>query len=154
MEKGGVTYWLSKINWSGGGENIPSASFDATVLYTGVAHGEKPDGYTVTATYSGDVTKEEPGNIQYTLIYEPVPEPVVVEPESKVNWSNILWLVLGGVGIGGLVFLAVFLFRKFGLFKRKKRPVYDDGYEPEARPARRKPHALGYMKRDGGMDNV
>ncbi len=151
----GLTYTLAEIQWSGGSENAPAATYPATAVYTALASGQRPDGYAVTAHYSGPVTKEEPGNVRYMLIYEPVPAPVVSAPEvPTIDRSRVLWVGLGIAGIGGLAMGIVFLNRKFGIFKRKKRRQYHPDYEPEARPARRKPHALGYMKRDGGMEHA
>jgi hypothetical protein len=154
VEKNGLTYSLADIQWSGGSENSPAATYAATAVYTALASGHKPDEYTVTAMYTGTVEKEETGNVQYTLVYEPVPAPVIVEPTISVDWNLILWMGLAVLGAGGLTAGAVFLVRKYGLFKRRKRRQYQPEYEPEARPARRKPHALGYMKRDGGMEDA
>ncbi len=153
IEKDGRTYRLEDVKWSGGSENSVAEFYTADATYIGTATGEAPDGYLATATYTGQVTKETPGNLQYTLIYEPVPAPVIAEPESSIDWIAILWISVAVLGAAALVALAVFLVKKYGLFS-KKRAVYHPDYEPEARPARRKPHALGYMKRDGGTDNA
>jgi hypothetical protein len=152
VEKNGLTYQLADIQWSGGSENDPTASYTATAVFTALASGQKPDGFTATAIYTGEVSKEEPGNVQYTLIYEPVPAPVVAEPEKPViDWMPIIRISLIIIGIAGFIATAVFVLRKFGPIKRKN--VYHPD-APIARPARRKPHALGYMRREGGTDNA
>jgi hypothetical protein len=151
IEKNGLTYALADVRWSGGCENSPSSVYTADVTYTAKATGQAPDEYLVTATYTGQVTKETPGNMLYTLTYEPVPEPVIPD---NTDWSAVGRIVLIVIGVLALAVLAVFLFRKFGWPKKKASGYGLPDYEPESRPARRKPHALGYMKRDGGADNA
>ncbi len=152
VEKNSLTYQLADIQWSGGSENDPAASYTATAVYTALSTGQKPVGFTATAIYTGEASKEEPGNVQYTLIYEPVPAPVVTEPvKPTIDWMMIIRITLLILGIGGLIVAVVFVFRKFGPIKRKT--VYHPD-APPARPARRKPHALGYMRREGGTENA
>jgi len=156
LEKNGRSYNLADILWSGGSENSPSSIYTATAIYTGKATGQAPDGYIVTAQYTGEVTNETPGNVVYSVIYEPIPVPVIpdIEIPDNIDWGILTGIALFIVGGGALAALVVYLFQK--LFRRVKKPVrytLPDN-EPEARPARRKPHALGYMKRDGGNENV
>ena len=151
MEKNGISYSLADIKWSGGNENSPSSIYTATALYTGKATGQTADGYLITASYTGQVQKEVPGNVLYTIIYEPIMAPVIPD---DFDWGKVTPIVFIVIGIGGLAVLAVFLVRWLRSRKKSNSGYGLPEYEPEARPARRKPHALGYMKRDGGIDNA
>jgi len=156
-QKNGVTLSLADVQWSpaGGNENLVAPTYTATAVYTGKASGSKADGYLVTARYSGNVSRLTDGNILYSIIYEAVPVPIIPESFDTGEAGLIAFLVIGGAGI---VVLGVFIFRKIGkLPRRTKRTAGGfDGYQsgPEVRPERRKPHALGYMKRDGGTQDA
>jgi len=150
--KNGVALALADIKWTpgtSGNEQFPV--YSATAVYTGKAYGSAPDGYLITAQYSGMVEKAVPGNVRYSIIYEAVPVPII--PES-FDWGKAGMISLLVVAGCGLVVFAVVLLRKLGLPKRRRKLVAagfaDYEAELEARPERRKPHALGYMKRDGG----
>jgi hypothetical protein len=145
--KNGVNLTLADIQWTpgtAGNEQYPV--YSANAVYTGKGYGSAPDGYLVTARYSGTVEKAVPGNIRYSIVYEAVPAPTI--PEA-FDWGKAgmisFWVIGGGVLIG----LGVFAVKKFGKLPGRKRAAVS-GYmeELEARPERRKPHALGYMRRD------
>ncbi len=119
-EKNGVTLSLADVEWTpmaSGAENseIPSL-FSATALYTGTAWGSKADGYTVTASYTGEVSRATQGEMVYSIVYE------AVQPESEpLSWGTI-----------GLAVLAVVLVAAggFGIFwivatrpRKKRRPA-------------------------------
>ena len=88
-EKNGVTLKLADVKWTpmaSGAENseVPSL-FRATALYTGTAWGSKVDGYTVTAEYTGEVSRTTEGKVQYSIVYEEV------QPEEEpFPWRSIM----------------------------------------------------------------
>ena len=98
VNKNGVTLSLQDIQWTPtgvkpDGSGLP-ASYTATASYSGKGWGSKVTGYTATLPYSGEVTKEIPGKVQYTLVYEEIPpEPV----EEKDIVSPLL--VSGGLAL-------------------------------------------------------
>lgn len=80
VNKNGVSLALENIQWTPSGvkpdgSGLPSG-YTATASYGGTGWGSKVSGYNVTLTYSGEVSKTIPGQVQYTLVYEEVkPEP-------------------------------------------------------------------------------
>jgi len=149
--KNGLTLSLCNIKWSGGSENDPSPIYSATAYYAGKASGQTADGYLVTASYSGEVSKTTPGDIRYRIIYEPIQPPVLPEIPKDFDWSIIMPVVLTVIGTASLA-AAVFFALRF-LRARKKDTGFDTGMA-ELKPKRRKPHALGYLKRDGGQNDA
>lgn len=146
--KNGVVLTLEDIQWrpeTAGNEQFPI--YSATAYYTGKGYGSAPDSYLVTAQYSGVVEKAIPGNVQYTIIYEAVS---VSGISDLFVWGKAGKISLLVIAACGFAVLAMTLLRKFGLPKRRKVAAVefaDDQAESEARPERRKPHALGYMRR-------
>jgi hypothetical protein len=149
--KDGVNLTLSDIQWtpgSSGNEQYPV--YSATATYTGKGYGNAPNGYLVTARYSGTVEKAIPGNVRYSIIYEAVPAPII--PET-FDWGKAGIISLWVIGGCGLLALGVFAVKKLGrLSKQKKAAIGGYREELEARPERRKPHALGYMRRDNFVE--
>ena len=85
VNKDGVTLALNNIQWTPTGVKPDGsgqpAGYTATASYSGKGWGSKVTGYTATLPYSGEVTKEIPGKVQYTLVYEEIPpEPAEEEP--------------------------------------------------------------------------
>ena len=85
VNKDGVTLALNDIQWTPTGVKPDGsgqpASYTATASYSGKGWGSKVTGYTATLPYSGEVIKEIPGKVQYTLVYKEIPpEPVQEEP--------------------------------------------------------------------------
>lgn len=148
ITQNGAVLSLADIKWTpGGSENEQSPTYSATATYTGKASGSKPNGYLVTARYSGIVERPVAGNIRYSLIYEAIPAPIL--PES-FNWTPI-FITLGCLAAAGcLFFLVVFLRQRMPM--RKKAVAGMDGFdsfsELEENAEREKPHFLGNMKRD------
>lgn len=96
-EKNGVTLKLADVKWTpmaSGAENseVPSL-FSATALYTGTAWGSKTDGYTVTAEYTGEVSRMIVGKVLYSIVYEEV-----LPEEEPFPWRSIM-LVTFCVGL-------------------------------------------------------
>ena len=98
VNKNGATLSLQDIQWTPtgvkpDGSGLP-ASYTATASYSGKGWGSKVTGYTATLPYSGEVTKEIPGKVQYTLVYEEIPP----EPVEEKNIVSPL-LVSGGLAL-------------------------------------------------------
>lgn len=126
-----------------GAENseVPSL-FSALVTYTGTAWGSKADCYTVTAEYTGEVSRAAEGQVLYSIIYEEV------MPEGDTfPWRTIgivmLFAVLGA-GVGTGIF---FLLR--ALRNRERKPkVPKDPYADH--PKMHRPEMLRAMDRGLG----
>ena len=98
VNKDGVTLALNNIQWTPTGVKPDGsgqpASYTATASYSGKGWGSKVTGYTAVLPYSGEVTKEIPGKVQYTLVYEEIPP----EPVEEKNIVSPL-LVSGGLAL-------------------------------------------------------
>ena len=69
---------------------ITPASYTATATYSGKSWGSKVTGYTATLPYSGEVTKEIPGKVQYTLVYEEItPEPLELPEPAEEEQAGV-----------------------------------------------------------------
>ena len=161
IEHGGITLGLMDIQWGNTNPNEPNPTFTATATYTGRIRSQVPDSFLVTARYAGYVTREVPGNVVYTIIYEPtrLPDIACAGGAGSFDFGSAVRIASIVAGIGGIVAAAVILSKKLPLIKgrrdKNKRGQHilpED--EPQPRPARRKPHALGYMKRDTGAENA
>lgn len=114
-EKNGVTLNLSDIEWTpmaSAAENsdVPSL-YRATALYTGTAWGSKANGYTVTADYTGEVSRTIQGDMKYSIIYEEI-QAKEDQPEDSFKafpWKTVA-LVIIGVGIVASGAFGVFWF--------------------------------------------
>lgn len=103
-EKGGVTLSLANVDWTpmaSGADNsrVPSL-YRATALYTGTAWGSKVDGYTVTAEYTGEVSKATEGQILYRIVYEEVRP---AQTASTFSWKTTLEVAAFGVVIMAVI---------------------------------------------------
>ena len=119
-EKNGVTLKLTDVKWTpmaSGAENseVPSL-FSATALYTGTAWGSKAEGYSVTADYTGEVSRTTEGKVQYSIVYEEVQS-----EEDPFPWRSIMLVTfcvgLAASGAFGVFWLMVAHPRK------KPRPI-------------------------------
>ena len=102
VNKNGATLSLQDIQWTPtgvkpDGSGLP-ASYTATASYSGKGWGSKVTVYTATLPYSGEVTKEIPGKVQYTLVYEEIP-PEPEETSEKQNKGVSPLLVSGGIAL-------------------------------------------------------
>ena len=122
-EKNGVTLNLSDIEWTpmaSAAENsdVPSL-YRATALYTGTAWGTKADGYTVTADYTGEVSRTTQGNVKYRIVYAEV---ALEDVPSAFPWKAVGLVVMGVALVAG---------GAFGIFwvvatrpRKKSRPAH------------------------------
>lgn len=120
IEDGGRTLTLQNIDWQT--DNTASTDgyalgdrFTAVATYTGSATSSYVKGYTVTADYTGTVSRITQNKTRYVAIFEGTAiEPIVETPDinaapTQFNWAYVLVplgivAVVGG-GIGGAVFL-------------------------------------------------
>ena len=88
------------------GSGLP-ASYTATASYSGQGRGSKTVGYKAILPYSGEVVKEIPGKVKYTVVYGEVKPAAqletmdksteTVEDESKKTVpKQAIWLMAGG----------------------------------------------------------
>lgn len=118
VEDNGHELTLQGIDW----QTDPAGYFTATATYTGSTTSSCVKGYTVTADYTGTVSRIALNRTRYVAIFEgeaiepvPTPEPTV-EPNVSVdpapiqfNWAALLVpigiVALAGVGIAAGVYL-------------------------------------------------
>lgn len=134
IQKNGKTLTAVDIQFAGEGDvvngSIP-ASYSATVTYSKTLYSKVPTGYTVKASYSGEVEKKDLEDVTYTVTYlgsEAQPE---LLSDASQDDPNILGIMLLGLGallvIAGLLY---FLVRKGILHLPKK--VEEASTEEEA----------------------
>lgn len=121
IEEDGRTLTLQAIDWQT--DNTASTDgyalgdrFTAVATYTGTATSSYVKGYTVTADYTGTVSRIALNKTRYVAIFEGTAlQPVAPEPEqgasgvAQFNWAAILVpfgvVALAGAGIGAALFL-------------------------------------------------
>lgn len=123
IEDNGHTLTLQSIDWKTEGYNADGAEhFTAYAVYGGSTTSSYVKGYTVTADYTGTVSRINLNKVRYVAIFEGTPlkaeepvvnEPVVDEPVADepvaAPKKNVLPIVLSGValaGAAGAVFIA------------------------------------------------
>lgn len=120
IEDGGRTLTLADVGWQEAG-----GYYHATATYTGTATSRYATGYTVTAQYTGEISKTTSDAVLYTAIFSGSPtllvKKVEADPEDtqpsqsgteSVGW-NMLYLIPIVGGIGGVTALAVYEGKKF-----------------------------------------
>ncbi len=144
-EKNGVTLKLADVEWtpmasSADNSEVPSL-FSATALYTGTAWGQKADGYTITAEYTGEVSRMSEGQVLYSVVYEEV------MPESTVFPWRIIGLVVLTIGLGAGAGVGIFFLVKFCRNHKTSRADKDPYAD---RPKMHRPEMLWAMDRGLG----
>ena len=120
IEENGRTLTLQSIDWrtdntaSVGGYALGDR-FTAVATYTGTATSTYVKGYTVTADYTGTVSRIALDRVRYVAIFAGTPlEPVVEAPAPEESPAGFQWAVLlvpfglvalAGAGIGAALFL-------------------------------------------------
>lgn len=87
IEENGHTLTFDDIEWTEDTEwtdNIGTmeTTYTAVVTYTGTATSSRTTGYTVTATYAGEVSHRNNDCMRYIVVYSG--EPIVIEPEDEL----------------------------------------------------------------------
>ena len=118
IEENGKTLTLKDIDWQT--DNTASTDgyalgdrFTAVATYTGSATSSYVKGYTVTADYTGTVSRIALNRTRYVAIFEGMPLQPVTAPEdqspAQFNWAAVLVpfgiVALAGAGIGAAVFI-------------------------------------------------
>jgi hypothetical protein len=123
VSKNGVTLTLEGIEWTPvgvmeDGSGRP-ASYTATASYSGQGWGSKTVGYKAILPYSGEVVKEVPGKVKYTVVYgemktavqletmDKSTETVEDEPKKTVPKQAIWLMAAGGVLVVGAAALGI-----------------------------------------------
>lgn len=123
---GGKTLTLADVQWASDG-----TYYTATAKYTGSSSSRHATGYTVSASYVGEVAKTNCEIVTYTAIFgstkleepeqTPAPEPASdAEPSANGGGNGMGWLSLLGCA-GGVAALAVAAV--YGVKKIKERSV-------------------------------
>ena len=123
IQDGGRTLTLQNINWqTDNTANLDGYAvgdrYTAVATYTGSATNSYVKGYTVTADYSGTVSRIALNKTRYVAIFEGTPlKPVEPEPDpdgqasgpASFNWPLLLVplgvIAAAGAGVGGALFL-------------------------------------------------
>lgn len=109
--KNGVELTLCDVDWTtmgcgaSDGRVMPN-QFAATAKYTGRAVGSRPTGYTVVATYTGEVRRPTPGDVVYSIVYGRAADQPLELAVGEKEWGGTPFfiigfvLLLGGAGVG------------------------------------------------------
>ena len=115
IQEDGRTLTLQSIQWQT--DNTAAMDgyalgdrFTAVATYTGSATSSYVKGYTVTANYTGTVSKINLNTVRYVAIFEGTPlQPVESSKPASFNWAVILVpigvVALAGVGTGAALFI-------------------------------------------------
>lgn len=110
IEDNGHTLTLADVQWQEAG-----GYYHATASYTGTATSRYATGYTVTVSYTGEVSKTVNDTMTYTAIFGAVPAQGTDEPaEEPASPVSLKWLPVLPVAIclAGLAALGVYLTKK------------------------------------------
>ncbi len=124
IQDGGRTLTLQSVSWKVDSSTNTDGydlgeRYTAVATYSGTATSSYVKGYTVTADYTGTVSRINLSKTRYVAIFEgtslrPVepelePEPAVQAPVSSFSWPVLLaplgLIAVAGAGVGGALFL-------------------------------------------------
>ena len=109
IEDNGHTLTLADVQWQEAG-----GYYHATASYTGTAASRYATGYTVTVSYTGEVSKTVNDTVTYTAIFGAVPAQGVDKPAAAASPVTLKWLPVIPVAIClvGLAAMGLYLTRK------------------------------------------
>lgn len=153
----GMELTLSNVNWTtmgcGGAANgrlVPN-QFTAKAEYTGYATGKSATGYTVTATYTGQVSRQVEGNAVYSIVYGRTPgfeellPSLDLESESKQFGALPFIIMAVVILLGAAVTLVIIQVRRRG-------PIPADGLMPRDEKQKKRIFMPRSMEPTGGED--
>lgn len=149
VEENGRTLMLSNVSWQtvpGSNETL-SPTYTAAVTYTTEATSRYATGYTVTARYTGDLTRTVSGNMVYTAVFagkplvQPTPKveenaPMPEQPATTHKPSAPHWIYAVGAIVLVLLVLAAIFFsvREFESRRKKELNDHEEIAEKPAEP--------------------
>ena len=103
IEDGGRTLELADVRWQEAGE-----FYTANATYTGTASSKYATGYTVTAEYSGEVSRTTNDTVTYAAVFS------TSSPQAQTAAMNWNWLLVlpAAAAAAGLFFGGKFLLKK------------------------------------------
>ena len=106
IEDSGRTLTLADVDWQEAG-----GFYNATATYTGTATSKYATGYTVTAEYSGEVSRTTNDTVTYAAVFSASPARTQTAAKGGMNW-NWLLILPAGAAAAGLFFGGKFLLKK------------------------------------------
>lgn len=99
IEDNGYTLTFSDIEWTPETEETDNlgtmeTTYTAVVTYTGTATSSRTTGYTVTATYAGEVSHRNNDCMRYIAVFRG--EPIVIEPEEDLTPPDLTGILPQG----------------------------------------------------------
>ena len=99
IEDNGHTLTFSDIEWTPETEETDNlgtmeTTYTAVVTYTGTATSSRTTGYTVTATYAGEVSHRNNDCMRYIAVFRG--EPIVIEPEEDLTPPDLTGILPQG----------------------------------------------------------
>lgn len=91
INDGGHTLTFSDVEWKSNAEEVNNfgdeeTTYTAVVTYTGTETTTHTTGYSITATYAGDVTRRTDNKVRYIAVYDGAPIEEIVEiPEEETK---------------------------------------------------------------------
>lgn len=113
ITENGRTLTLSDVSW----QETADGHYTAVATYSGKASSKQPTGYTVTASYSGEVEKTTADSVIYTAVFTAGEKTAHNRAASSINWRWVL-IPLGIAAVGGLGYGG---YKGYKYYQNKKR---------------------------------